>query len=120
MSNTILTQDPQGRPSNMKITTSVLDPITLTSSNVVFQLPKTGIIDSGSFIQLAVTCDATADGEFFFPISTGIHSLIKHATLKIGNKVICTTQDYAHYKTMVRSFETPESLALGLLLDSVS
>jgi hypothetical protein len=111
MSNTILTQDPQGRPSNMKITTSVLDPITLTSSNVVFQLPKTGIIDSGSFIQLAVTCDATADGEFFFPISTGIHALIKHATLKIGNKVICTTQDYAHYKTMVRSFETPESRA---------
>lgn len=109
--STILTSDPTGRPQNMNITTSVLDPITLTDTNVVFQLPKTGIIDSGSFVQLAVKVDATADGEFFFPINTGIHGLIKHATLRIGNKVICTTQDYAHYKTMKNQFKTPESRA---------
>ena len=111
MSATILTQDPQGRPSNMKITTSVLDPITLTSSHCVFQLPKTGIVDSGSFVQLAVKCESASDGDFFFPISTGIFGLIKNATLKIGNKVICSTQDVGHYKTMVRHFETPESRA---------
>ena len=106
---TILTSDPQGAPSNMTIQTSVLDPITLTDTNVVFQLPKTGVIDAGSFVQLSVKCEAGVDGELFFPIDTGIHGLIKNATLKIGNKVICTTQDYGHYKTMVRKFTTPES-----------
>ena len=108
---TILTQDPQGRPQNMKITTSVLDPITLTDNNVVFQLAKTGIIDSGSFVQLAVTVDPTADGEFFFPMATGIHGLIRNATLRIGNKIICSTQDFGHYKTMKDQFKTPESRA---------
>ena len=112
MSNTILTSDPTGRPSNMSITTSVLDPITINSSNVVWQLPRTGILDSGSFLTMAVkVTDPLTDGDFFFPLDTGIHGLIKNATLKIGNKVICSTQDYGHYKTMVRSFETPESRA---------
>lgn len=106
---TILTSDPQGAPSNMTIQTSVLDPITLTDTNVVFQLPKTGVVDAGSFVQLAIKCEAGVDGELFFPIDTGIHGLIKNATLKIGNKVICTTQDYGHYKSMVRKFTTPES-----------
>lgn len=92
----------------MEIRTEVLDPITATNSQVVFQIPKTGILDSGSFLQLAVDVN-NADG--FFPLNTGIHSLIESVFLKVGSKVISSNTDYAHYTTAVRQTETPEHRA---------
>jgi len=89
---------------NMKILTEVLDPITITDKTCVFQIPKNGILDSGSFVQLGVT----ADGDFFFPLSTGIHGLIESCVLKAGNKVIASNTQYPHYTTAVRQFDSPE------------
>lgn len=96
----------------MEIKSEVLDPITATDSLVVFQLPKTGTLDSGSMVTLGcVLSDATKVGDFFYPIDSGIHSLIKSVTLKIGNKIVAQSQDHTHFATMMRKFKTPEERA---------
>jgi hypothetical protein len=92
---------------NMNIKTEVLDPITITQTQAVFQIPKTGILDGGSMVQLGVLANPVN----FFPLNTGIHGLIKSCFLKIGGKVLASNQDYAHYTTMMRQFETPEHRA---------
>ncbi len=96
--------------SNMEIKTEVLDPITSSDSEIIFQLPKNGILDGGSFVSLAVTT-ATGVSDAFFPLNTGIHGLVKSAMLMSGSKVLASTEDYGHYATMVRQFETPEHRA---------
>ncbi len=96
--------------SNMEIKTEILDPITASDNEIVFQIPKNGILDGGSFVSLAVrTANGVADA--FFPLQTGIHGLVKSAFLMSGSKVIASTEDYGHYQTMLRQFETPEHRA---------
>jgi len=92
---------------NMNIKTEVLDPITITQNQAVFQIPKTGILDGGSMIQLGVT----AHPDNFFPIQTGIHGLIESVFLKVGGRVIASNTDYGYYTTMTRKFDTPEHRA---------
>ncbi len=92
---------------NMEVKTEVLDPITITDTQAVFQIPKTGILDGGSMLQLGVLAASTQ----FFPLTTGIHGLIKSVFLKVGGKVLASNDDYAHYTTMMRQFETPEHRA---------
>ena len=41
--------------SNMEIKTEILDPISSSVSECVFQIPKNGILDGGSFVSLAMT-----------------------------------------------------------------
>jgi hypothetical protein len=98
---------PSKSVQSLEIRTEQLDPITATNSEVVFQLPMNGILDGGSFVQLAVEADAAA----FFPIATGIHSLIDSCELQIGTKVIMTTQKYAHRQTAIRQLDSPEHRA---------
>ena len=93
--------------NNMEIKTEVLDPITATNNEVVFQIPRNGILDGGSFVSLAVRT-ASGVSDAFLPLKTGIHGLIRNAYLMSGSKVIASTEEYGHYQTMVRQFETPE------------
>ena len=92
---------------NMNVKTEVLDPITISSTQAIFQIPKTGILDGGSMLQLGVRADPTQ----FFPLTTGIHGLIKSVFLKVGGKVLASNDDYAYYTTMTRQFDTPEHRA---------
>jgi len=92
---------------NMNIKTEVLDPITITQQQAVFQIPKNGILDGGSMVQLGVL----ADVKNFFPLNTGIHGLIKSCFLKVGGQVIASNDEYAYYTTMTRQFDTPEHRA---------
>lgn len=92
---------------NMNVKTEVLDPITISSTQAVFQIPKTGILDGGSMLQLGVRADPSQ----FFPLTTGIHGLIKSVFLKVGGKVLASNDDYAYYTTMTRQFDTPEHRA---------
>jgi len=94
---------------NMKISTQVLDPITITDSLAVFQIPKAGILDAGSFVQLGVT--VSADGSFFFPLGTGVHAMIEKCVLKIGNQVVASNTQYPYYSTASRKFDSPEHRA---------
>lgn len=92
---------------NMEIKTEILDPITATNNEVVFQIPMNGILDGGSFVSLAVR-NPTGNNDSFFPLQTGIHGLVRNAYLMSGARVIASTEGYGHYQTMVRQFETPE------------
>lgn len=101
---------------NMEIKTEVLDPISSSVSEVVFQIPKNGILDGGSFVSLAMTVPAgLVDGfgvsNAFLPMTAGIHGMIRSVQLTIGGKVISSTEDYGHYQNMMRQFETPEHRA---------
>ena len=61
----ILKVQPLPSIDTMTIHTEVLDPITITDSQAVFQIPRTGILDGGSFIQLGATCAAGQNKCFF-------------------------------------------------------
>ena len=106
----ILKVGPLKSSENMEVKTEVLDPISSSNTDIVFQIPKNGILDGGSFVSLAVRT-ATGVSDAFLPLNTGIHSLIKSVQLMSGSKVIASNDDYAHYATMVRQFETPEHRA---------
>ncbi len=60
---------PSKSVQSLEIRTEQLDPITATNNEVVFQLPMNGILDGGSFVQLAVECNHAG----FFPFNPGIH-----------------------------------------------
>lgn len=98
---------PSKSVQTLEIRTEQLDPITATNNEVVFQLPMNGILDGGSFVQLAIEADAAG----FLPINTGIHSLIDSCELQVGTKVIMTTQRYAHRQTAIRQLDSPEHRA---------
>ena len=112
----ILNVKPLPTISNMSVDTEVLDPISSSAQEVVFQIPKNGILDGGSFVSLAVTVPAAlvnADGysNAFLPMNTGIYGLVRSAQLTVGGKVIASNEDFGHYATMMRQFETPEHRA---------
>jgi len=100
----------------MKISTTVLDPITITQQQAVFQIPRTGILDGGSMVQLAVT----GSSDLFFPLNLGIHSLIKSVFLKVGGKVIASTEEYGHYQSIVRQVMHPDHRAYVEMVKSGS
>ena len=106
----ILNVRPLPSVDTMKIDTAVLDPITITQRQAVWQIPMNGILDGGSFVQLGLE---TAQGvtDAFLPVLTGIHACIDSVFLKIGSKVVASNVDYGHFQTAVRQLETPEHRA---------
>ena len=116
----IMINKPLPTISNMEIDTEVLDPISSSNQEVVFQIPKNGILDGGSFVSLAVRVptglanalvNANGVSNAFLPMETGIYGLVRSAQLTIGSKVIASNEDFGHYATMMRKFETPEHRA---------
>ncbi len=114
----IMINKPLPTISNMEIDTEVLDPISSSNQEVVFQIPKNGVLDGGSFVSLAVRIPTDANiisntgrSNAFLPLETGIYGLIRSAQLTIGSKVIASNEDFGHYATMMRKFETPEHRA---------
>jgi hypothetical protein len=91
----------------MSIRSNVLDPITITSQQAVFQLEKTGILHGNSMVQLAVR----GSPDLFFPPQTGIHGLIKSVFLKVGGRVIASSEEYGHYQTLMRQVKHPDHRA---------
>jgi len=111
----VLKVQPLPSIDTMTIHTEVLDPITITNTQAVFQIPRTGILDGGSFLQLGATC-AAGENKCFFPITTGVAAMIESVQLKVGGQVVSSTEDFAHYHTMMRQFQTPEHrAAIGMV-----
>ena len=86
----IMINKPLPTISNMEIDTEVLDPISSSNQEVVFQIPKNGILDGGSFLSMAVRVpsgqanalvDANGISNAFLPCNTGIYGLIRSAQL---------------------------------------
>ena len=104
----VLNVKPLPSIQTMNVETNQLDPIVINQGFCRFVLEKKGILDVGSVITFSVHPVAAGDGKCFLPIKTGIHSLIKRAVLKVGTKVLATSDDYAYYQTMKRAFKTNE------------
>ena len=98
----ILSTKPTLSPESMTISTQTIDPTICTDSHAQFRLPKVGVLDAGSTITLAVTRSGAGD-HLFFPIATGIHSMIEKATLSIGGNEIASSPDHGHYMTCRRA-----------------
>lgn len=99
--------------STMSVDTNILDPVISTSTFARFVLEKKGILDAGSAFTFCLTNgDAGDDGNIFLPVKTGIHSLIKQATLRVGAKIIASSDNYGEYQTIKRQFKTSEEKAL--------
>ena len=91
----------------MEIRSNLLDPITITQSQCVFQIPRSGILHGNSMVQLAVT----ASPQLFFPPHLGIHGLIKSCFLKVGGKIVASTEEYGHYQALMKQVKHPDHRA---------
>ena len=93
----------------MEIQTQIIEPLVASKTFCRFQLDRIGILDSGSAIQIGIVAPLqTADAKVCLPIKTGIHSAVKRAVLRIGEKVIAITDEYGKYQTIHRSFKSCE------------
>jgi len=91
-------------PAVMKVETSTLEPITINDNNARFVFENKGILSRDTCIQFQLV---TSGGVGFLPIGSGIYSLIKKATLRVGAKRICEINDLAYYRSMTHAFNTP-------------
>jgi len=105
----VLNVKPLNAIETMNIETSQLDPIVINQNLCRFVLERKGILDVGSVITMSVhPTDATADKKCFLPIKTGCHSLVKKALLRVGTKVLATSDMYGTHQTIRRAFKTNE------------
>ncbi len=109
----VLNVQPLPSIQTMNIETNQLDPIVINQNFARFVLERKGILDVGSTFTFSVHPTDTANGDkkCFLPVKTGIHSLIKRAVLKVGTKVLATSDDYNFYQTIKRAFKTNEEKA---------
>ena len=74
--------------------TDVIDPITFSQNRVRFTLQRVaGFLHSNSKITLAVTPLAGITSGYY-PLNIGISNLVQSAQLLIGNKMVCSIDDY--------------------------
>ena len=105
----VLNVKPLNAIETMNIQTNQLDPIVINQNLCRFVLERKGILDVGSVITMSVhPTDANADKKCFLPIKTGCHSLVKKALLKVGTKVLATSDMYGTHQTIRRAFKTNE------------
>ena len=110
----ILQITPMATVDNMTIETSILDPATITDRSVRFVIPRKGILDVGSAIELGcVALDTTLNGDAtekakkpFYPYKTGIGACISRATLRCGSVILAQTEEFGRYLTINNQFKT--------------
>lgn len=102
---------PLATVSTMNIETNILDPIVINQNFARFVLERKGILDTGSAITFSLQTTAAGDKKAYLPVKTGIHSLVRRATLRIGSKVVAITDEYPFYQTIRRQFKTAEEKA---------
>lgn len=109
----ILKVKPNPVLSNLEIDSHILEPEVNNSRHITFKLPRVGILDQGSQLQIGIIVPQVASADHaFFPGLTGVGALIEKAELEVAGKVLCTTDDFGFYHTMRRSFKHPEERAL--------
>jgi len=90
------------------LTTDVIDPVTFSQKRVRFTLQRVaGFLHSNSKVTLAVTPKTNARA--FYPLNIGVSSLIKSAQLLVGNKQICSVEDYGEYHAYQSMFISNEN-----------
>ena len=93
---------------NMKVDTSILEPVINENHMTRFVLEKKGILHSYS--KITVGLNGPAGGNpVVLPIYTGVYSLIDRVVLKAGAKVISTTENFNHIMTYRSRFVSNEN-----------
>tara|TARA_R110000772_G_scaffold215406_2_gene325850 strand:+ start:4719 stop:6134 length:1416 start_codon:yes stop_codon:yes gene_type:complete len=104
----VLNVKPMASIDTMNVDTNILDPIVINSGFARFVLERKGILDAGSTFSISAHPVVAGDDQCWLPVKTGAHALIKRAVLKVGTKVISSSDDYGYYQTMRRAFKTCE------------
>ena len=93
----------------MDVETDILEPVVFSETFARFRLSNKGILHSNS--KLTFSVDGTVDGDngnSFFPLNIGVHSLIERCVLKAGTKTICETSDFASFMAFRSTFINPQ------------
>tara|TARA_R110000764_G_scaffold53079_1_gene115347 strand:- start:5782 stop:7230 length:1449 start_codon:yes stop_codon:yes gene_type:complete len=101
-------------PSNQEamIDTDILEPVIFTDSFIRFQLVNKGFLNPYSRVclQLDNVSSKSASNVRSFPsLGVGIGACVQNATLKIGTKTICETNDWAWYESYKSMFIANET-----------
>ena len=84
----------------MKVESDILEPLTFSQSECVFELQPKGFLHPGSAISLALDVKSGVDRAFPF-VNVGIHSLVRRAVLRTtAGRVINDTDDWNHLQSL--------------------
>lgn len=84
----------------MKVESDILEPLTFSQSECVFELQPKGFLHPGSAISLALDVNSGVDRAFPF-VNVGIHSLVRRAVLRTtAGRVINDTDDWNHLQSL--------------------
>jgi len=74
--------------------TDIIDPVTSSQTSARFTLNRVaGFLHSNS--KITFSCDPLTNTSSFYPLQVGVGQLISEAHLRIGNKTVCSVQDFA-------------------------
>ena len=74
--------------------TDIIDPVTSSQTNARFTLNRVaGFLHSNS--KITFSCVPQTNTSSFYPLQVGVGQLIKEAHLRIGNKTVCSIQDFS-------------------------
>ena len=102
----ILRKSPLPSMEQMTIQSEVLDPVISTKTLVRFQVPRAGILRSGSMIKFAVK--SSTDTNCYFPIHTGCFAMFDRVELTLGGKRIQSVDKSALYNTIRRQTQSQD------------
>lgn len=102
----ILRKTPLPSMEQMSINTEVLDPVVATKSLVRFQVPRAGILRSGSMIKFVVK--SATDSDCYFPLHTGAFAMFDRVELTLGGKRIQSVDKSALYSTIRRQNQSQD------------
>ena len=101
----LLRVSPMDTTTATDVETSITDPVVINDNFCRFVLLNKGILHSHSKVTIGLKAEAVST---FFPLTTGVASLIQRAALKVGGKTLQEIDGYAYmtaYKNMFISNE---------------
>jgi len=101
----LLRVSPMDTTTSTDVETSITDPVVISDNFCRFVLLNKGILHSHSKVTLGLKAEAASS---YFPLTTGVASLIQRAALKVGGKTLQEIDGYAYmtaYKNMFISNE---------------
>ena len=101
----LLRVSPMDTTTATDVETSITDPVVISDNFCRFVLLNKGILHSHSKVTIGLKAEAVST---FFPLTTGVASLIQRAALKVGGKTLQEIDGYAYmtaYKNMFISNE---------------
>ena len=91
------------------LTTDVIDATTISQQRCRFTLQRvSGFLHSNSKITLGIV-PVAGNARAYYPLNVGISNLVKSAELKIGQKTVCSVDDYSSFHSYQSLFISNEN-----------